>query len=95
MSLEALNRSALLAGVVRDAACGLARGELEQFVEKAVRHYLAQLADEVLATGRSVTLPGFGTFSRSTWSPRVGRFQGQQRHRLTFKAATKRRGISP
>lgn len=92
MSIAAIDRSALLASVTYAAAQGLARGDLEQFVEKAVRLYLEQLAEGVLTTGKPITLPGFGTFERSTWSPEVGRHRGQERHRLTFKASPKNRG---
>lgn len=92
MSRGAIRRSELLAEVVHATAGGDGRDHLEQFSEKLVRGYLEQLAWDVMESGEPVTLPGFGTFYRATWTP-TGRgiSRGSPVHRLAFKAAAKQR----
>lgn len=95
VSRDAIRRSELLAEVTHSTSGGVGRGDLEQFVEKSVRAYLEQLAWDVLESGESVTLPGFGKFYRATWLPTGrGLSRGKPRHRLAFKAAERQRRVT-
>lgn len=92
LSRWAIQRREMAQHALALASISPASNGLEVFAEQLVESWLLEVVERVLEHGERLTLPGFGTFYRATWAPKAGRFRGQSRHRLCFKAASKLRG---
>lgn len=93
MSRAALNLAELLEGA-GCSALTMREGALLDFSDYAIRAFFEVLGRKVVEEGARIIIPGFGTFYRATWSPKVGRLAGAERHRIAFRPSNKLRGRS-